>query len=81
MTDFFEELRSAGVNESALKTIYNLFKGNIVYIPSLSMTIGARNQAIYQKFNGRNINGLSREFSLCHQQIRKIINKQKLVKT
>jgi Mor family transcriptional regulator len=72
--DFLTELRDLDIPENIIKKIELHFGGNPVYIPKIkAVDINKRNAEICRRFNGKNHADLVREFSLCYQQICKIL--------
>ena len=59
--------------------IHNNYGGQPIYISKRKDT-GLRNIEIYTKFNGKNVGQLCRDYDLCAQQIRRIIESQRKVR-
>ena len=64
------------VSENIAITFRQNFGGIPIYIHK-SEDHSVRNAEIYRKFNGRNTHELCREYSLCYQQICKIIKNER----
>lgn len=93
MTDFLTEMREILAREikslsidsgDAEKVINNItqsikkqYGGQPVYVTKKSNDLNARNREIYKRSNGKNTRQLCRDYDLCAQQIRRIIESQR----
>lgn len=53
------------------------YGGIPLYIPKGKPDLSSRNKKICDKFNGKNMREVCREFDLCAQQVRKIIKSER----
>jgi Mor family transcriptional regulator len=56
--------------------------GEAIYVPkALAFRLDVRDQAIYDRFTGRNYNELAREFNVTPRHVRRVIKRAKAIDT
>lgn len=79
--DFLTNLRDTitahhvddSIADNIVDSVRKLYGGNPIYIKKTTTATNSRNTEICRRFNGKNHADLGREFSLCYQQICKIV--------